>query len=891
MSISSPPFATPCPRCGRVSDRVFDATGVCTRCAGAGIFALTVSGQPGSVPPFAADENASGPAQIGPYTIIGEIGRGGMGVVYLAQHIQLGRTIALKVIPCAASATSDLEMRFLREARTAARLNHPHIVAVHDAGRDQGHAYFAMDYFEDGDLARRLRAQPFSPREAAELIRSVAEAIAFSHAAGILHRDLKPSNILLVGGTPHIADFGLAAELDGDSGLTARSAVLGTPHYLSPEALSRGPEAQAAAADIYALGVILHEMLTGRTPFAGASPAELPGLLLRREAPALHLLAPQVPRDLATICTKCLEFDPSHRYATAADLAEDLRRFLAGEPIRARPISAVSQLLRWARRRPALAAAWTLSFLLAGASLTAAVWIERERQRADRAAATSKVLAEFLRKDLLEQASPSGEPDRELRLRTVLDRAAEKIPARFASAPLAEADLRFTLGTTYFSLGEYEQAEGHLRRAREVRRTLLGEENPETLRAAIELANTLNSRGKLSEASALVHPAIAGLARQLGETAPDTINAREIETEIERSLGHASSAEMMAREVLAIARHALGDEHELTRNALVNLTTLLESQGKPAEALPLMRELVTLSEHALGAHHPQTLGTRVSLAALDGQLGRSTEAEASLRQLHAMLVQQLGADHPETLRALSNLGTVLSRSEKAAEADTVFTELVATRRRVLGPEHPITLVTMKSLAIARGRNGHLDEAITLMREIADTNARVLGPTHANTLVALRTIAAMSLTARRFDDALPPARTAYLASLDTLGPDDPATLADTEVYASALGLSGRLADSEPLWRAYVAGFARTQPDSWKLAFGRGQLGRTLALLNRPAEAEPLLREGYTVLLARQAELPAIRKKLPALYAEQLVTVYTALGRTNDAAAWRAKTGTP
>src|SRR4051812_14320785 len=305
-----------CPHCGRVSSRPVDASGTCVRCAGTKIFSLTINDKAGSAPPIPTTDNKEGPSRIGPYLLISELGRGGMGVVYLAQHVQLGRIVALKVIPSGGAATSDLEMRFLREARTIARLSHPRIVSVHDAGRDRGHAYFSMDYFEAGDLARRLRAQAFHPREAAKLLHGVAEAIAYSHAEGVLHRDLKPSNIMLADDAPLVADFGLAAELDSRSGLTAHTAILGTPHYLAPEALNGGSGAQDARSDLYALGVILHELLTGRTPFAGASPAELPGLLAQRDAPGVRLLAPHVPADLGMICAKCLEYNPGNRYGT-----------------------------------------------------------------------------------------------------------------------------------------------------------------------------------------------------------------------------------------------------------------------------------------------------------------------------------------------------------------------------------------------------------------------------------------------------------------------------------------------------------------------------------------------------------------------------------------------
>ncbi|MEY2878085.1 MAG: Serine/threonine-protein kinase PknB, partial [Verrucomicrobiota bacterium] len=584
------------------------------RCAGARIFAQTMADQPGSTPPIPPAENSGGPTRIGPYGIVSELGRGGMGVVYLAQHTQLGRIVALKVIPAGGAATSDLEMRFLREARTIARLSHPHIVAVHDAGRDSGHAYFTMDYFEEGDLARRLRAQPFAPRAAAELMQRVSAAIAHSHAAGVLHRDLKPSNILLAGSVPCVSDFGLAAELErGGGGLTARTTILGTPHYLAPEALRGGSAAQGVASDVYALGVILYELLTGRTPFAGASPAELPGLLAQNEAPAVRLLAPQVPRDLATICAKCLEFDPARRYATAAALAEDLRRFVAGEPIAARPASAAGQLLRWGRRRPALAAAWVLSCVLAVGSLTAAILINRERVRADHEAVSSRALADFFGKDLLDQVAVSDEPDRDLKLRIAVDRVIARIPERFADAPVAEASVRFWLGVAYRSLGDLAEAERQFRRSAALRHRHLGPEALETLHATVALAAALGELSRSPEAAPLIRKAAAALSRTVRETHPHTIEARLTEAMIERHLGQMEPAEARARKTLGIAQRALGPDHEFTRRALVDHSALLALLGRLEEARAPIREAVAAAERTKGPRHPVTLATRVLL--------------------------------------------------------------------------------------------------------------------------------------------------------------------------------------------------------------------------------------------------------------------------------------
>ncbi len=331
-----------------------------------------------------ADDPAAAPSadRVGAYELLEEIGRGGMGVVYTARQPGLERTVALKVMTGGRFATAEAESRFEREAQTAARLRHPHIVAVFESGRAEGRAYFSMEHFPDGDLARRLRERAFAPREAAVLMEKIAAAVAFAHREGVLHRDLKPSNVLLDGDDPRIADFGLASLLHEAGDLTARSAVLGTPGYLAPEGFTTGSAALGAAGDLYALGAMFYELLTGRAPFAGANPAELPGLVTTREPVSPRLLNPLVPRDFETICLKCLEKNPARRYASADALAEDLRRALADEPILARPPSPLGRFLRWCRRRPALAAAWLLLAVLAAVSAASAVVVARSNARA-----------------------------------------------------------------------------------------------------------------------------------------------------------------------------------------------------------------------------------------------------------------------------------------------------------------------------------------------------------------------------------------------------------------------------------------------------------------------------------------------------------------------------
>ena len=414
-----------CPQCGSSADSPFWTNGVCLRCAAGRLLGSdqTSGAQKGASHSVRSPIDGEMPERIGAYEILEELGHGGMGRVYAARQVDLGRIVALKVMSVAVRGV-EFELRFLREAQTAARLRHPNLVGVHECGRAEGALFFSMEYIEGGDLSRRLRLRPFAPKEAAALLRKVALGLAYAHQEGVLHRDIKPSNILLDGEEPRLADFGLAAQLEVGGDLTEVTGVLGTPHYLAPEALKRGSAALSVSSDVYALGVVLFEMLTGRTPFAGATPATLAALSEESEPPSPRLLAPVVPRDLETICLKCLEREPSRRYASAALLAEDLGRFLDGEPILARPTSGAERLVRWCRRRPALAAVWTLMMMLAIGSTVSAIAIQKTLGRAQKAESESR---ERLREARLAEASAlrqTTQPGRRAQALAALQQAA-----------------------------------------------------------------------------------------------------------------------------------------------------------------------------------------------------------------------------------------------------------------------------------------------------------------------------------------------------------------------------------------------------------------------------------------------------------------------------------
>ncbi len=317
---------------------------------------------------------------LGDYELLEEIARGGMGIVYRARQISLGREVAVKVLRDSAVAGAEEVRRFRVEAAAAAGLKHPHLVTIHEVGEQDGQHFFAMDLVEGGDLAERTREGPLPPREAAALAATIAGAVQHAHERGVLHRDLKPSNVLINRqGQPVVTDFGLARTFDGASTLTLTGQVLGTPGYMAPEQAG-GNGVVGPAVDIHGLGAVLYYLLTGRGPFVGGTMAETLRHVVEQEPVSPHLLNPEVSRDLAAVCLKCLAKRPVDRYGAAADLAADLWRVVRGEPTVARPAGTLLRMWRWCQRKPALAGALALSVCLALGGALGVLWQWRERR-------------------------------------------------------------------------------------------------------------------------------------------------------------------------------------------------------------------------------------------------------------------------------------------------------------------------------------------------------------------------------------------------------------------------------------------------------------------------------------------------------------------------------
>ena len=570
-----------------------------------------------------------------------------------------------------------------------------------------------MEFIQGESLLQYAEAHQLNTRQRLELMAKVCEAVQHAHQRGIIHRDLKPGNILVnESGQPKILDFGVARVANSDAQATRQTdlgQLVGTLAYMSPEQVLADPLELDTRSDVYALGVILFELLAGRLPYKISRQLPEAVQTIREEDPApLSSVSRTYRGDIETIVGKALEKDRARRYASAAAMAADMERYLSDQPIAARPPSATYQLQKFARRHKALVAGVAAVFVVLIAGIIASTWEAARARRAEQTAntesATAKAVNDFLQNDLLAQASvnvqaqPDTKPDPDLKVRTALDRAAARIAGKFKQQPLVEASIRQTIGNTYKDLGLYRDAQRQMELALDLRHRVLGEQHRDTLATMNGLAQLYFEQGKYAQAEPLSSKVLEIERRVLGEEHPDTLETMGNLATLYLYQGKYAQAEPLFSRAAELERRVLGEEHPDTLSTMANLAGLYQDQGRYTQAEQLYSKVLGGMRHVHGDEHPDTLATMNNLAGLYRDQQKDAQAEPLLIKVLEVARRLLGDQHPDTLAAVNNLAGVYLDQGKYVQAEPLFIEVMGVGRRVLGEEHPIRRLGMNGLA-------------------------------------------------------------------------------------------------------------------------------------------------------------------------------------------------
>jgi serine/threonine protein kinase len=972
--------------------------------------------EPSDAAGLPAEDSSGEPSRqgtLGDFRILREVGRGGMGIVYEAEQISLGRRVALKVLPFASTLDPKQLQRFKNEAQAAAHLHHQNIVPVYATGCQRGVHYYAMQFIEGQTLAAIItdlrrqahpaRAQtepataampnksqelptpgflppeppvsgavdswPTAPgtdlppampelsdtmpkagisterstdspafiRAAAQFGVQAAEALEHAHQLGIVHRDIKPANVLVdARGNAWITDFGLA-HCQNQAGLTMSGDLVGTLRYMSPEQALAKRVLIDHRTDIYSLGVTLYELLTLELAFSGRDRQELLRQIAFEEPKAPRRLNKAIPAELETIVLKMMEKSAADRYATAQEVADDLRRFLEDKPIRARRPSVLARLRKWSWRHRGAVSAAAVSAGLALAitsGFTAWQWrvAETRRVRAERAEHKAQAMNDFLLNDLIGAADPSEARGQKLTVEEVLDKAAAKIDGAFPGEPEVEAAVRMAIGETYVHLGLYPKAEPQLRRALELRQRLLGENHPDTLHSINELGNELGQMNRWMEAEPLFRKGLAVARRNLGDDHVTTLELLHNHSWVSANLGRFAEAEQLDRECLRIRIRAQGPEDEDTLTTMRNLGDHLALQGKWLEAETVARECLRTSSRAFPKDHPMRIIAREGLEFVFLLEEKAPEQEAEGRENLTAMTRVWGPNHPRTWACANRLALALyfqSKLEEAErltrqafqasrraypsdapwdgqfqdvlgmvfqaggrwdEAETMLRECVSILRRRWGAENPIVLQRLCALGTLLQALGKQAEAGKVLRETLDAQRKVLPAAHIDIADSLYAWAEHLMEAGDNRQA----EAALREALSVDRPDVPRVRKLTGRVHAALGWvlteGGRAGEGEPLLRHGLEILRKEFPAEhwghWMTADAQSRLGGCLVALGQLSEAETNLLTPYDALQDAQAVPPA---RL-AQAADRVVKLYETWDKADKAAEWRTKQAT-
>jgi serine/threonine protein kinase/tetratricopeptide (TPR) repeat protein len=884
----------------------------------------------------AAELDGHGPGtRIGSYELLETLGEGGFARVYRArQHHPVRRDVALKIIKLGMDTRAVLA-RFELERQALAMMDHPGIAAVYDAGvTDSGRPYFVMELVRGQRINRHCDEHRFEINQRIGLFRDVCHAVHHAHTKGILHRDLKPSNILVTEiddkPQPKVIDFGVAKATQHQhiidaTIVTQERQVLGTPQYMSPEQAQSGGTDVDTRSDVYSLGAVLYELVTG------VAPLESPGAPSGSLGQLHRLLSPdhETPRPSTRIATlsdvsaevlsarrvahpgelrralrgeldwiilKCLERDRGRRYESVAALATDLEAYLEHRPIAAAPPSAMYRGRKFVQRNLAsvIAGSVVLLTLLVGSIVSTTLAIRAIRaerlsqQRLDETRAANANLTavnEFLTRDMIGSADPAVTRGAPLTVREALDKAAAAVAKQFESRPLTEASVRESIAWAYYALGHTDEGLPHAKIALDHRTRLLGADHRDSIASLITCAGLLKSDGQIAEAERLYAEAWERSTRVNGRDHEQTISALDGRATVLTTLGRWRESEPLARQAMDDAMRVLGEDHHLTGSTQGNYARVLYAMGRFTEVEPLLAASLQRSIRARGEDHPESIMLLMNQATTLSNLGRYDESEPLHRKAVELRRRVNGEDHPATLAALDGYAGLLYLMGRHEQAAAMFKDALERKRLKLGEDHPDTITAMNNYAVVISAMGRSAEAEPIKKDVLERRLRVQGDQHPDTLSAMNNYALALKSLGRAEEAEPLYRQALERRLQILGNDHPDTLTSMHNLGDLLWLQRRDAEAEPLFAELYRRAEQLQsrlPPANTATF-MSHHGVCLARMGRHAEAEAPLREAHRRYVEiKQTATPRMREILAAL-----AEVCEQTGRADEAARWRAE----
>jgi serine/threonine protein kinase/tetratricopeptide (TPR) repeat protein len=879
--------------------------------------------------------------RIGPYKLLQKLGEGGMGVVWVAEQTEpVKRRVALKVIKPGMSSAQVLR-RFEAERQALALMDHPHIARVLDAGEaPPAHAggsprpYFVMELVKGVPITRYCDELHLPIKERLALFVPVCQAIQHAHQKGVIHRDVKPSNVLVCmqDGNPvaKVIDFGVAKalhqKLSEQSLFTEIGQIIGTLEYMSPEQAELSALDIDTRVDVYALGVLLYELLTGSTPLEkkrlrSATMLELLRIIREEEPPrpstrltdskeALTSLAVQrrtdpgrlakeVRGELDWIVMKCLEKDRTRRYETASALARDVERHLRDETVDACPPRAGYRLKKLLRRNrgPVMAAAALLLVVLAGTAVS--TWQAVRAGRAEAEARQKRDEAEAARQAEAEQKKTAVANEH----RAKAAAEAAEVEKKTAQAvrdfllndllrqadPEAQANRLLALDEEDFEVQENPTIKELLERAAAgLTPERIEQKFPRQPRLQAEILSTIGQAyfgiGEYGRAIAHFQRAADLWRAHRGQ---DHLRTLHRLAEAYHRAGKNAEAIALLEKVRDASISRLGPNHHFTLAILNALAVASMAAGKNAAAIALLEKVRDAHIARFGLDHLRTLNTLHNLAAAYQRAGKTAEAIALNEKVLAGRVANLGSDHPRTLITLHNLALAYQRAGKTAEAIARYEKVRDAQIAQFGPNHPRTLSTLLNLASAYRAAGKTAEALAMLEELLPRVRRAFGVSHPRTIASTNRLIVALEEASRFARAAE-VRGELLAVQRKQLPADALRLASAlGLYGRALLKSGRAADAEPILRECLAIREKKQPDAWATFNTRSLLGGSLLGQKKYAEAEPLLRAGYEGLKERETKIPRRGRFRLSEALQRLVQLCDATGKKDEAARWRKK----